>query len=402
MLLRSGHTLYPQRSTARCGLANVEGSIGMRIGIVTHVVRRGDGQGRVNLEVARAASARGHEVVLIASDVSDEGLSLDGVSWVRVGRGPLPTDLLRQIWFGVGSAVAIWRRRGRLDAVLANGGITFARTDVNAVHFVHSTWARSPYHEANYARWPMSWYRIAFTQVSAWWERWAWRGARRVVAVSELVATEVASSGVPSERIVVVYNGVDDDPGDQEVTRASLGVPDAAPLLAFAGDLRTGRKNLDTLLEALTGLPGVHLVVCADVGDGAMPQLARRLAVDERVHFLGFRSDVHEVYSAADVVVLPSRYDPFSLAALEGMICGRPVIVTSCMGVAEVVGDACGVVLDDPDDVVALGEAVRAMLDDDVGRRRAGLRARVAARALTWERTGSGYLSVLEELLADT
>src|SRR5215212_4243086 len=124
----------------------------MKIGIITHKVVKGDGQGRVNYEITWAALRRGHQVVLIASEVAPELTLHPSASWVRISADRWPTELLRNQVFAWRSYRWLRKRSLHLDVVQANGFITWAASDVNAVHFVHRAWMRSPAHTARLRR----------------------------------------------------------------------------------------------------------------------------------------------------------------------------------------------------------------------------------------------------------
>src|SRR5919202_2991365 len=124
----------------------------MKIGIVTHKVIKGDGQGRANYEIARAALRRGHQVVLVASQVAPELNSHPSASWVRIPVLGWPTELLRNQVFAWRSFRWLRRHRHQLDVLHVNGFITWAPADVNAAHYVQMAWLRSPGHTAQLRR----------------------------------------------------------------------------------------------------------------------------------------------------------------------------------------------------------------------------------------------------------
>ncbi|MDR8093010.1 glycosyltransferase, partial [Burkholderia gladioli] len=96
-------------------------------------------------------------------------------------------------------------------------------------------------------------YQYVYTRVNAVLERWAYRRSRAVIAVSGKVADEIRRLGIDGNRIGVIYNGVDAQAfGGAQPDRGAYGLPQDAFLLLFVGDLRTPRKNLGTVLKALT------------------------------------------------------------------------------------------------------------------------------------------------------
>jgi glycosyltransferase involved in cell wall biosynthesis len=172
------------------------------------------------------------------------------------------------------------------------------------------------------------------------WERWGARWAARVVCVSEAERERGVRAGVPAHWRVIP-NGVDParfHPTAVTSARAALaplaGLDPAAVLVVCVGRL-CRQKGQDVLLEAwssvLRRVPAARLAL---VGDG--PEEARlRHRAPEGVLFAGAVTDAVPWYQAADLVVLPSRWEGMALAPLEAMACGRPVLVTDVAGARE-------------------------------------------------------------------
>jgi UDP-glucose:(heptosyl)LPS alpha-1,3-glucosyltransferase len=199
--------------------------------------------------------------------------------------------------------------------------------------------------------------------------------ATRIVAVSDVVRTDLMQLyDIAPERIVVVRNGIDVDrfaPAVDEAARrearAALGVASEVLFLAAAHNFRL--KGLDLVLEALASIAragGVRLVVA---GSGAIAEYrakAARLRVGSLVSFAGQVGDMARLYAAADVFVHPTFHDACSLATLEALAGGLPVITTRVNGAADCMQDGReGYLLDDPHDVGALSAAMTALLATD-------------------------------------
>lgn len=154
-------------------------------------------------------------------------------------------------------------------------------------------------------------------------------------------------------RLRVVQNGVRASrPGRTKTeARAYFGLPAEARLIGTLGRLAP-QKNQGFLLDVLADLPDVHL---AFAGDGEMrPQLAQRalaLGLTGRVHLLGAvpPEDVSDFLASLDIFVLPSRFEGLSIALVEAMQAGRPIVASDIPSAAEVValetGDSAGVML---------------------------------------------------------
>ena len=181
--------------------------------------------------------------------------------------------------------------------------------------------------------------------------------------------------------------------------------PVAAPAVVPTGDdpglgrplvLAVGRlhpqKGYDVLLAAL---PLLGDAVVAVAGDGPLEDELRARAPS--VRWLGRRTDVGDLLAAADVVVLPSTWEARSLTVQEALRAGRPLVASAVGGLPDLVGD--GAVLVPPGDPVALGRAVRRLLDRPEEAAAVAARGRaVAAGWPTEDDTVEQVLGVYREL----
>ncbi len=381
----------------------------MKLCIITHSLVKGDGQGRVNYEVACEAIRRGHHVTVLASKVDPELEKHDRVVVVPISVKGLPTELIRNMMFAHSSSNWLRKHRSELDLIKANGAITWADSDVNAVHFVHNSWLKfstlkataSPKKNTlNPRLFLYNFYQWLYTKLNASWEKQAFDKAKIVVAVSDKVAEDLREIGVPQHAIRVISNGVDVEefsPGNGG-SRQTWNLPLGVSLAMFAGDIRLARKNLDTVLQALVQVPDLHLAVVGVTDGSPYPQLAKSLGLNDRVHFLGFRRDVPDLMKVVDFFVFPSRYEPFGLVVTEAMATGLPVITASCTGAAPLVTPEAGIVLPDPDDAEALAEAMQKLSLNPELRTKMGQAARAIALQHTWKNVAQEYLDLFEEM----
>ncbi|MGY1796780.1 glycosyltransferase [Geodermatophilus sp. SYSU D00525] len=209
------------------------------------------------------------------------------------------------------------------------------------------------------------------------WERWALGWTDRVVCVSLAECEDGLRAGLRLEgRTVVVPNGVDTEhftPRERAVARARLGIG-PGPLAVCVGRL-SRQKGQDVLIESWPGVqdavPGATLVL---VGDGPdREELAAR--APDGVRFAG-RAEPRDWYTAADVVVLPSRWEGMALVPLEAAACGRSVVVTDVAGAREAVPDEAASAIVPPEDAAALAAALVARLGDRESADREGELAR--------------------------
>ncbi|WP_425508071.1 glycosyltransferase [Streptomyces bathyalis] len=236
------------------------------------------------------------------------------------------------------------------------------------------------------------------------WERCAARWTDRVLCVSEAERRTGERAGVTA-RWAVVHNGVPETEteGRDEARAASpllSEVPAQAPLVVCVGRL-CRQKGQRILLEAWATVaervPGAWLVL---VGDGP-DRRELTAAAPDRVLFAGASDEVDRWYAAADLVVLPSRWEGMALTPLEAMACGRPVVVTDVGGARECLPpgqqEQC---LVPPGDAQALADAVTRLLGEPELRDFMGEAARKHVRAdFDVRRTAESVLRLYRELL---
>jgi len=176
-------------------------------------------------------------------------------------------------------------------------------------------------------------------------------------------------------------------------------LPVDAFLLLFVGDLRTPRKNLGTVLQALKHLPEhVQIAVAGFLPGSPYPEQAKALGIAHRVHFLGLVKEMPVLMHSVDAFVFPSRYEAMSLSLLEAMAAGLPVVTARTAGGAEIITPECGIVLDDPDDPKALAGAVARLADNDDARRAMGVAANELATGFGWARMAAQYIALYRQL----
>lgn len=292
----------------------------MNVALVHRRFTEHGGTERFLVGLAQRLLSDGHEVHIycnsLRADLRDTpGLRLHHLPmlrWTMAGR-------LLSLWLSSGRAV-----RGGHDVVMG-----FGRTRGHAV-FRAGGGAHAAYLEACRPLWwldPVAWLERALDARAA-------RSARRVISPSAMAARDLSHHyGVPIERITVIPNGVDSarftpDPQRRAAVRDAWGVGEGA-VVAFLG---TGfrRKGLAEAVAVSRRL-GATLVVMGR--DRAMPLWRRRFP---DVRFLGAVRAPEHLLPAADVLLLPTRYEPYGNACLEAMACGVVPVTTPRNGVAEV------------------------------------------------------------------
>ncbi len=220
-----------------------------------------------------------------------------------------------------------------------------------------------------------------------------------VLVNSRAVREELMERRLPVRRCEVVPNGVDLD-----TFRPAADWPRDGGYVLFVGRL-VAQKGVDLLLRAFGALlqrcPGSRLIV---VGDGELElyldRLARFLGFPDRVSFVGWRTGAAlvELYQGAQVVVVPSFYEPFGIVALEAMACGRPVIASRVGGLQEIVTDGVEGYLVDVGDHRKLASRLAGVILDPELRARMGTAALRRAADFSWRRVAGETLALYREL----
>jgi glycosyltransferase involved in cell wall biosynthesis len=196
----------------------------------------------------------------------------------------------------------------------------------------------------------------------------------KVLVVSQAAAQDFIAVGGREELVRVVYDGISTDAFDQvtpeqtHAIRQTLGVGDA-PLIGVFSRLSFW-KGQHVLVEAMKELPkSVHVLIVGDALFGEeeyVSQLKAMMAdpeIAERVHWLGFRTDVPVLMSTCDVVVHTSTEpEPCARMAIEGQLAQKPVIASATGGMPEIIEDGVTGRLVPPGDSATLAKTIRAVL----------------------------------------
>lgn len=216
--------------------------------------------------------------------------------------------------------------------------------------------------------------------------------SRRIVTVSEFLKRQLKETWVfPDEKMARIYNGADFDTLDSTLVkddvRKSLNVPQDAPLIGMVGNIRT-TKGYDHYVRAarlvVDKRPDCRLLI---VGQGKgelleqITSLISELRLDERVIMTGFRNDIPNILKQLDVFALASTSEGLSIATIEAMGVGRPVVVTDSGGPSEIVKDGETGFVVPPGDPEAMAEKILMLLDDKELAARFGERGRNDVRS---------------------
>jgi mannosylfructose-phosphate synthase len=173
-------------------------------------------------------------------------------------------------------------------------------------------------------------------------------------------------------------------------------------------------KGLDYLIDAFAGVARASDLALVIGGGSSQPEARERQVlavlkelaaahhVDARVTFTGYITDAElpYFYRRARAFVLPSRFEPFGMTALEAMACGTPVVATNLGGLARYLRDGYDALLADPSDAEALAAAIlRAATDEDLAARLVAAGHETIAREFTWEAIAEKHLAFYEKFI---
>jgi len=226
----------------------------------------------------------------------------------------------------------------------------------------------------------------------------AYRGCDHLIGNTRDIVDHILARGWPAERVHYLPNFVEAKRHPAQA-RAALETPEDVPLLLALGRLHAN-KAFDVLLRALASLPEAWLWLAgAGPEERRLRRLARALGVQERVRFLGWRSDVPALLAVCDILVCPSRHEPLGNVVLEGWAQARPVVAAAAQGPGALISDGETGLLVPTDDPPALAQALLRMIGDPALRERLAAKGRAAYEAEFTEATVVGrYLELFEAL----
>ena len=244
--------------------------------------------------------------------------------------------------------------------------------------------------------------------------RWVYARMDHIITPSDELAEAVGSLGIPRQKITFVSNGVDTEKFAPEALpknlRQQYGLAPETRIVLCPRRLEP-KNGIKYLVEAVP----VVLRKCPDtrffiVGGSYPDQLALlqkrafELDVQDHITFVGSVPNAEMVswYTAADVVVLPSLKEATSIAGLEAMACGRPLVGTSVGGIPYLIDDGKTGLLVELRDPCGLADALVHILTDDAARREMGATARKkAVDRFSWTRIAGIVHSVYKKNLRD-
>jgi glycosyltransferase involved in cell wall biosynthesis len=243
-----------------------------------------------------------------------------------------------------------------------------------------------------------------------WWrlliERVAISRAARYVCVSQSVAEYYRRSGFAADKLVVIPNGIDIRLWSDVAPRplSDFGIPAGRQVILFIGRLDR-QKGLDRffyeLPQVFRDLPNHDLLL---VGEGplraSVARRARHLKMQNRVYFAGWQPEIPPIMAAADVLVLPSRWEGMPNVVLEAMAAGKPVVATQSEGTVELLGLAALEQTVPVDDWVAFHSQLAEIARNETLANELGQRNRARAAQFSLDAVTARYQRLYETLLS--
>ncbi|MBO7344633.1 MAG: glycosyltransferase, partial [Clostridia bacterium] len=188
---------------------------------------------------------------------------------------------------------------------------------------------------------------------------------------------------------------------DSNGLRDELNIDKNAIILLSVGELNDN-KNQETALRAFAKVKNnsVHYVLC---GKGKridyLKSLAKRLGVEQRTHFLGYRKDVVDICFQSNIYIMPSKREGLPVASLEAMYCGLPLITSNIRGLVDIMENDVSGFMHPCYDVDGFSNSIELLSNDAELCKRMGLRNQEEVKPYCLDRTKMEILTLIEETL---
>ena len=381
----------------------------MRI-LYHHRTASKDGQAVHIEELIHALRGLGHEVRVVApTPSSGDGMGAE-VSWVQRLRMRLPKAAYELLELGYSivaySKLARAAREFQPDVLyercnlfLLSGWLLKKRLKLPMLLEVNSPLTDERLRHGG----------LGLPGLARWSERCVWRGADRVLAVTQVLADIVAREGVPAARLAVIPNGINEAhfalaPTSAQA-KARLGL-EGALVLGFTGFVRDWH-GVDRVLNWMASDAAPADAKLLVVGDGPargdLERMAKGLNLAERVRFTGFlaREEVPAYVAAFDIALQPAVTAYASpLKLFEYLALGKAIVAPRLPNIQEILRDGDNAVLFDERDPQSFALALTRLSRDAALRAALSARARqtIVERGLTWERNAARVIQLFCEL----
>jgi len=364
----------------------------------------GGGAGRATFNIAKELCKMGHQVDILTSAYKDHKRDevIDGVQICRVlskKKHILETDLVGILLYTIFGMYKFRKLVKQKDYDLTHsffsipaGIISLFGKKVYGIPYVVSLRGSDV---PNYDPYKLNYIH----KISKPLTKFIWQNAIKTVALSNGLK-DLALKTYPTLNIAVVYNGIDTTIF-KRLRRKNES--DNVKLICVARVLK--RKGIHHLLLALSqmNLNNVELLI---VGTGNFENdlkgLSAKFNLDETISFYGYcdNNKLPELYSDADIFVLPSLTESFGIVFAEAMACGLPIIGTTAGGIPEVVRNGENGILVPPGNVNKLKNALVMLINDKELRKKSGEKSiEIVQENFTWDKIARDYLRIYKKCL---
>ncbi|WP_017471978.1 glycosyltransferase family 4 protein [Amphibacillus jilinensis] len=317
-----------------------------KLAIVAHNINNKGGMEKHLLEMIKRLKYD-YAITVIATELDCD---CEDVKFMRIPISQRPVFLKSILFMIIVSVILTFKK---FDLVHTTGAIVLNRVDVSTVHFCHKAYHQLGLHDRvkvvkSNAHRLNTWFQNHFARIM---ENLCYQPKRipQLVAVSEHVKEELTRYfNYDNQNVSIIYNGVDTEvfkPVNEtrkKIYKRKRGMPEDALVFIFVGGDWT-RKGLPIMIEVFAHLRSTYPTINAKllvVGKGDEKRLLSGLDSNMRNHviFYGFQENPTELYNTADIYVLPSLYETFSIASLEAAACGLPIIMTE-VGISSILAE---------------------------------------------------------------
>ncbi len=263
---------------------------------------------------------------------------LDGYKWTHI---PNRGNGAESFWAWRNTGLWKFIRQGKFDAVISHIGyvratfwIAYLASRSVGIPFIFGTDA-SRIEPRDESKWKLAVKRVLWPAVFSL--------AGQVLTASSAGRDMMVSLGFPADRVSMTLDTVDNDwwlaqanAVDRAEARKSLQFAPEEKIILFCAKLQPWKRPMDLLQAfASAAIPNTKLIFAGDGAQRAeLENAAAQKNISDKVRFLGFvnQSQLPALYKSADLMVIPSRYEPFGLVVNESMLCGCPVVASDRVG----------------------------------------------------------------------
>lgn len=375
-----------------------------------HRVASRDGQ-FVHIDaIIKVLKQQGHEIILVAPEISEKTDFGDNGGWVSRLRSTLPGFMAELLEFGYSF----------LDFYKLRKAIKTHRPDVIYERYnlflPSGIWAKklyglplllevnSPlYQERN------DYTGIALPMLARWSEYYAWRNADHVLPVSHVLAGYLDEAGVRQESITVIPNGIDAGLFAAESQPARMADFEGKTVIGFVGFCREWHR-LDAVMDKIAELnnPDLHLLV---VGDGpvlpALREKAKALNLNHQIHLPGLvpRDNMPRWLAQIDIALQPAVTPWCSpLKLIEYLACGKAIVAPDADNIKELLAHGHNALLFQDGNMDAMINAIEFLIQhpEQQARLRLAARQTINDKQLTWTANGEKIVRLFEQYLSRT